>query len=174
MTTSAEPVNARTLVAGAAGAVLYGILGVFSFGIPGTADVVLRPAVALVPFVGLRFGAVAGFLTGSLGNAIVDLVGGHGVLTDWNWSVANGLIGLFAGLLARYRPSSGLLHTELHVAVAVVAGLAFTVTDVVRGTAFSDWLTAAYLPAVAGTAVMSLLLVPLLDLAWRALVERSR
>jgi hypothetical protein len=51
--------------------------------------------------------------------------------------------------------------------LAAVAGLAFTVTDVLMGSGFLDWLSTSYLPAVSGNGVAVLLLVPLLDQVWR-------
>lgn len=185
MTTNSLPipakpwtVSSRTIVFGAVGAALYGALGVFSFIIPGTANVAIRPALAIIPFVGLRFGPVAGFFTGLVGNAIVDQIQGFGFLTYWNWSLANGLIGLIAGLLAHYTPepvvrSRRLARLAVIVIVAVTGGLAFTVTDIFLGNTFVYWLTAAYLPAVLNTALVSLLLVPVLDKAWEPLAQRA-
>jgi len=57
-------VTSRTIVFGAVGAALYGALGVFSVIFPGTANVAIRPALAIIPFVGIRFGPIAGFFTG--------------------------------------------------------------------------------------------------------------
>ena len=60
-------VTSRTIVFGAVGAALYGALGVFSVIFPGTANVAIRPALAIIPFVGIRFGPIAGFFTGVVG-----------------------------------------------------------------------------------------------------------
>jgi energy-coupling factor transport system substrate-specific component len=177
---SAKPwtVTSRTIVFGAVGAALYGALGVLSFIIPGTANVALRPALAIIPFVGIRFGPIAGFFTGLVGNAIVDQIQGFGFLTYWNWSLANGLIGLIAGLLAHYTPepakdSRRVFWVAVISIVAVVIGLAFTVTDTFLGSTFGAWFTTAYLPAIAGTALVSVLLVPVLDKAWQPLANRA-
>ena len=82
---------------------------VFSFLIPGTANVSVRPAFALVTFFGFAFGPIVGFFTGFVGNAIADQISGWGLLTSWNWSLANGLAGLLAGVfgvvLARSIPN---------------------------------------------------------------------
>jgi energy-coupling factor transport system substrate-specific component len=171
-------VNSRTIVFGAVGAALYGALGVFSFIFPGTANIALRPALAIVPFVGIRFGPVAGMFTGFVGNAIVDQLQGFGFLTFWNWSLANGLTGAIAGILGydAHVPATQLLRL-LRVAVisvlAVVVGLAFTVTDILLGNAFGYWLTAAYLPAILATALVSAILAPALDKAWEPLANRA-
>lgn len=171
-------VTSRTVVFGAVGAALYGVLGVFSFIIPGTANVSLRPALAIIPFVGIRFGPVAGFFTGVVGNAIVDQIQGFGFLTYWNWSLANGLVGLIAGLIANYYPqpdsqSRQVVRAVIISVVAVVIGLSFTVTDVFLGNTFGYWLTAAYIPAILNTALVSVILVPVLDRAWQPLANRA-
>ena len=90
-------VTTRVIVYAAIGAALYGVAAVFSFLIPGTANVSVRPAFALVTFFGFAFGPIVGFFTGFVGNAIADQISGWGLLTSWNWSLANGLAGLLAG-----------------------------------------------------------------------------
>src|SRR6185503_21212185 len=97
-------VNSRTIVYAAIGAALYGILLVAQIPIPGT-TVSVRPAFALVPFFGYAFGPIVGFFTGFVGNAIGDQISGWGLLTSWNWSIANGLVGLIAGLAPMYLAS---------------------------------------------------------------------
>jgi energy-coupling factor transport system substrate-specific component len=183
MTTNTIPakpwaVTSRTIVFGAVGAALYGALGVLSFIIPGTANVALRPALAIIPFVGIRFGPIAGFFTGLVGNAIVDQIQGFGFLTYWNWSLANGLVGLIAGVLAHYtrepaKDSRRVVWVAVISIVAIIIGLAFTVTDTFLGSTFAAWFTTAYLPAIAGTALVSVLLVPVLDKAWQPLANRA-
>ena len=91
-------VTTRVIVYAAIGAALYGVAAVFSFLIPGTANVSVRPAFALVTFFGFAFGPIVGFFTGFVGNAIADQISGWGLLTSWNWSLANGLAGLLAGV----------------------------------------------------------------------------
>lgn len=171
-------VTSRTVVFGAVGAALYGVLGVFSFIIPGTANVAIRPALAIIPFVGIRFGPIAGFFTGFVGNALVDQIQGFGFLTYWNWSLANGFVGLIAGLIAHYYPEPDvqtrrLIRVSVISVVAVIIGLAFTITDIFLGNTLAYWFTAAYLPAVLNTAVVSVILVPVLDRAWQPLADRA-
>ena len=62
--------TSRTIVYAAIGAALYGVLRVVQFPIPGTSNVSIRPAFALVPFFGYAFGPIVGFFTGFVGNAI--------------------------------------------------------------------------------------------------------
>src|SRR5258706_11008539 len=98
MTSSSRwAVDSRVIVYSAIGAALYGILLVAQVPIPGS-TVSVRPAFALVPFFGYAFGPIVGFFTGLVGNAIGDQISGWGALTSWNWSIANGLVGLIAGL----------------------------------------------------------------------------
>src|SRR6186713_2507640 len=94
-------VSSRTIVYSAIGAALYGILLVAQVPIPGS-TVSVRPAFALVPFFGYAFGPIVGFFTGLVGNGIGDQISGWGALTSWNWSIANGLVGLLAGLAPMY------------------------------------------------------------------------
>ena len=89
-------VTSRTIVYSAIGAALYGLLLVAQIPIPGTHG--LGPT-------GLRARAVLRLcvrpdrrvLHGAVGNAIGDQISGWGALTSWNWSIANGLVGLIAG-----------------------------------------------------------------------------
>jgi len=171
-------VSTRTIVYGAFGAALYGALGVVSFILPGTANVAIRPALAIIPVVGIRFGPIAGLFTGFVGNAVVDQLQGFGFLTYWNWSLANGLVGLIAGGLAYYVPESRgragrVIRLSLIAVVAVVAGLAFTVTDLLLGQSFVYWLAASYLPSIISTGLVGSLLVPALDSAWQPLATRA-
>ena len=62
----------------------------------------VRPAFALVPFFGYAFGPIVGLFVGLVGNGIGDQLSGWGALTSWNWSIANGLVGLLAGLAPLY------------------------------------------------------------------------
>src|SRR6266487_2307837 len=97
-------VDSRVIVYSAIGAALYGILLVAQVPIPGS-TVSVRPAFALVPFFGYAFGPIVGFFTGLVGNAVGDQISGWGALTSWNWSIANGLVGLIAGLAPLYLAS---------------------------------------------------------------------
>ena len=96
------------------------------------------PAFAIVPFFGYAFGPIVGFFTGLVGNGIGDQLSGWGALTSWNWSIANGLVGLLAGLAPLYlaRWVNGNLRDRaiggaVAGAIAVVIGFLFTFTDLV-------------------------------------------
>ncbi|MEV7968925.1 ECF transporter S component [Sphaerisporangium sp. NPDC088356] len=176
-----EPVlaiSSRTVVFGAVGAALYAVLGLFSFLIPGTQSVAVRPAFALVPFFGKRFGVIAGFFVGLVGNAIIDLLQGSG-LTWWNWSVANGLVGAIAGLIFAYLPPIGsealrLVVTALGSLLATAIGLLFVITDVwVQGISLTTVFTANYGPALLADGIAVVILTPALDAIWEPLSKRT-
>jgi len=166
-------VSSRTIVYAAIGAALYGILLVAQIPIPGS-TVSVRPAFALVPFFGYAFGPVVGFFTGTVGNAIGDQISGWGALTSWNWSIANGLVGLIAGLAPLYlaRWANGNLRERaiggaVAGAIGVVIGFLFTFTDVIiqaGNTVGSS--TTLYVEVVIGDLIGTIILVPILVYAW--------
>jgi uncharacterized membrane protein len=166
-------VTSRTIVYAAIGAALYGILLVAQLPIPGS-TVSVRPAFALVPFFGYAFGPVVGFFTGFVGNAVGDQISGWGLLTSWNWSLANGLVGLLAGLAPLYLASwvSGNIRQRaiggaVAGSVAVVIGFLFIFTDMILqsydvGTIVSTY----YIPVIVGDLIGTIILVPILVYAW--------
>ncbi|MER5323279.1 ECF transporter S component [Streptosporangium roseum] len=171
-------IDSRTVVFGAVGAALYAVLGLFSFLIPGTQSVTVRPAFALVPFFGKRFGVITGFFVGFVGNVVIDLIQGAGLIW-WNWSVANGLVGAFAALIFTVIPpisSEALRHvvTALGALAATALGLLFTITDLwILGIDFNTFLFLNYLPALLANGIAVVILVPALDAAWEPLAKRA-
>lgn len=166
-------VSSRTIVYSAIGAALYGILLVAQVPIPGT-TVSVRPAFALVPFFGYAFGPIVGFFTGLVGNAIGDQISGWGALTSWNWSIANGLVGLIAGLAPMYlsRWTNGSLRDRaiggaIAGVIATVIGFLFTFTDLViqAGNTFGG-VTTFYIAVIVADIIASVILVPILVYAW--------
>lgn len=164
-------VTTRVIVYAAIGAALYGVTAVFSVIIPGTANVSVRPAFALVTFFGFAFGPIVGLFTGFVGNAIADQLSGWGLLTSWNWSLANGLAGMLAGVfgitLARSIPNK-LLLAAVASALAVVIGFLFVFTDIFLGTAEDVGVafTANYLPVITTNLIAAVILTPILVAAW--------
>ncbi|MEO7869154.1 MAG: ECF transporter S component [Candidatus Limnocylindria bacterium] len=163
-------VTTRTIVYAAIGAALYAVAAQFSFILPGTANVSLRPGFALVTFFGFAFGPVAGLFVGLVGNAIADQISGWGLLTSWNWSVANGLAGLIAGWWgwSMMRGQNRTMNAAIAAAVAVVVGFLFVFTDMFLGTAdsFDTALNANYLPVITSNLVVAVILTPILVAAW--------
>jgi energy-coupling factor transport system substrate-specific component len=168
-------VTSRTIVYAAIGAALYGVLGLFDFLLPGTTNVSIRPAFSLVAFFGYAFGPVAGLFVGLVGNAITDQLHGYGFLTYWNWSLANGLAGLIAGLAALYASgfvnSANIRQRAIGGAIAGVVGsiigFLFVFSDVIlSGTSVGTQLTTAYIPVVIADVITTAILVPVLVYAW--------
>lgn len=166
-------VSSRTIVYSAIGAALYGILLVAQVPIPGT-TVSVRPAFALVPFFGYAFGPIVGFFTGLVGNAIGDQISGWGALTSWNWSIANGLVGLIAGMAPLYlsRWTNGSLRDRaiggaVAGVIATVIGFLFTFSDLViqAGNTFGGTLS-FYIAVIVADIIASVILVPILVYAW--------
>lgn len=166
-------VTSRTIVYAAIGAALYGILLVAQLPIPGS-TVSVRPAFALVPFFGYAFGPIVGFFTGFVGNAIGDQISGWGLLTSWNWSLANGFVGLIAGLapiyLARFVNGSvrdRAIGGAIAAVVAILIGFLFVFTDaILQGMDVATILTTLYIPVIVGNLIGSIILVPILVFAW--------
>jgi energy-coupling factor transport system substrate-specific component len=170
-------VSSRTIVYAAIGAALYGVLGLFSFVIPGTQNVSVRPAFALVPFFGFAFGPIVGFFTGFVGNAIIDQLTGSGFLSFWQWSLANGVAGLIAGLAPLYLGNlitrNKILASIIAAVVAVLIGFLVVALDIVLlGVDFNTFLTANYIPVVISNLIASVILVPILVAVWDPVREQ--
>jgi len=170
-------VTSRTIVYAAIGAALYAVLGLFNFVLPGTQNVYIRPAYALVPFFGYAFGPIVGFFTGFVGNVAIDQITGYGAFTAWNWSIANGLAGLLAGLIpiaigVRFG-SNKIVTAAIVAAVATIIGFVFVFTDIwVFGTAPSAALTGSYIPVVIANVISSVILTPILVAVWGPIQEQ--
>lgn len=169
-------VDSRTIVYAAIGAALYGVLAVFSIVIPGSNNVSVRPAFAIVPFFGYAFGPIVGLFTGLVGNAIADQISGYGLVTAWNWSIANGLVGLLAGVFAASSLSrmggNKIISSAIIAALSVIIGMLFVFTDIwVFGNSFNTALTGSYLWVLVPDLIASVILVPILALAWEPLKE---
>jgi uncharacterized membrane protein len=169
-------VTTRVIVYAAIGAALYGVAGLFNFLLPGTANVAIRPAFALVTFFGFAFGPIVGFFTGFVGNAIIDQLAFGGLLQYWNWSLANGLAGLLAGVFGVWLAgsiSNRLVLSAIASALAVIIGFLFVFTDMVLGTAdtFGVAFSANYLPVVIANVITAVVLTPVLVAAWEPIKE---
>jgi energy-coupling factor transport system substrate-specific component len=180
MPRSTWSVDSRTIVYAAIGAALYAVLGLFSFLLPGTQNVTVRPAFAIVTFFGYGFGPVVGLFVGFVGNAMIDQIQGSGFLTFWNWSLANGLAGLIAGLGATYLGGmmSGAVSRKatagaIAAAVATVVGFLFVFTDMFLGSGsdFNTVLSTEYVPVVVADVLAAVILTPVLVYAWEPLKE---
>lgn len=176
--TSPWEISSRVVVFSAVGAALYAVLGLFGVTIPGTQLVDVRVAFALVPFFGIRFGPIAGFFTGLVGNMIIDQIHGLGLLTYWNWSMCNGLTGLLAGIIWSLLPRIDKEALRLVAAAAVTwvataVAFLFALTDIwLQGMAIGTFFSIAYGPLLLTNTITVLVLVPALDAIWEPLSRR--
>jgi energy-coupling factor transport system substrate-specific component len=170
-------VSTRVIVYAAIGAALYGILGMFSPVLPGTKDVSIRPAFALVPFFGFAFGPIVGFFTGFVGNSIIDQVLYGGFFSSWEWGLANGFAGLIAGLAPYYLSSflDGSISRRaiagaIAGAIGTIIGFLFVFTDMaIYGYDANTVLTTSYAPVIFTNLIATVILVPILVYAWEPL-----
>lgn len=168
-------VSSRVIVYAAIGAALYGVLGwLINVPLPGSNNVSVRPAFALVPFFGWAFGPIVGLFTGLVGNALLDQLSGYGLLTAWNWSIANGVVGLLAGLLAATPIANAAGNKIVGAAVigvlATIIGLLVVFSDIfVFGNSFQAALTGSYGFVVVPDVIAAVILVPILAAAWEPL-----
>lgn len=168
-------VDARAATYSLIGAALYGVMGLFvvAFG-----ALVLRPGFALVPFFGYSFGPLAGFVSGFVGQAIVEGIGGVTPADSWAHGLASGLAGLVAGLAGWYVPRlirGSLARRAIGGGVAGVVGSAFgglaLFLQNTGGTSLGNLVTETYLPIALGNALVAVVLVPVLVYAWDPLSE---
>jgi energy-coupling factor transport system substrate-specific component len=91
--------NTKTIVAVAIGAALYGVLMAYG-SIPVFTNTMLTTAMVVPVLVGGMFGPVPAMVALLIGNMFADILGGWGMWFDW--SIGNGIIGFFVGLLPVY------------------------------------------------------------------------
>ena len=174
---SAWAVGTRQVVFMAIGAALYGVLGwATSFlRIPGPFNTSIRPAIVIPMFFGAIFGPWVGFFTGIAGNIIIDLLSGYGF--SWNWSLANGLLGLIAGLaFVRTRgeelPSLRAALTWSVVGV-LVAFLFASVSDIWVYQTEPALVPTEYFGVIVPNLIAGVILLPILYTAYKQVEARS-
>lgn len=117
--------NTKTIVGVAIGAALFGVLMVY-VSIPVFTNTSLTTAMIVPVIVGALFGPLPAAVAAGLGNVIADLIGGWGFWFDW--SVGNGVLGLFVGLLPLYGAyiEDGIFDVKHMIiyAITVVVGCA--------------------------------------------------
>ena len=173
--------NTMTLVAVAVGAALFGVLMVFvSF--PVFTNTYLTAAMIIPVIVGGLFGPLPAFATLLIGNFVADLIGGWGFWFDW--SVGNGVLGLFVGALPLYgaRIDEGIFtvkHAVIYAACCLVGNaIAFgVVTPVMTSLFYAADLEITFIQAlasgVANVAVLIVVGIPLLFLFASRYKKRS-
>jgi energy-coupling factor transport system substrate-specific component len=161
----------------AIGAALYGVLGwATSFiRIPGPFSSQIRPAVAIPMFFGAIFGPWVGFFTGFVGNVIIDLLSGYGF--SWNWSLANGLLGLISGIAfvqARGEELPSLRSILTWSLIGTLLAFLFSsVTDIWVYQTAPSMVPLQYFQVIIPNIIAGAILLPVLYIAYRQLQERS-
>ncbi|MBL8061886.1 MAG: ECF transporter S component [Anaerolineales bacterium] len=167
----------RQVVYGAIGAALYGVFSWATniFPLPAAGNITFRPAVAVLIFFGAAYGPWVGLLAGFIGNTLGDALSGWGFY--WNWSLGNGLIGLIAGLVATslkdYRARADILRAVGYGVLGNAVGLLFaSLTEIlVGGIDLSTALVGYFTPAFIGNTVVTVVLVPILLIAFAAVAS---
>ena len=169
----------REVVYAAIGAALYAVLGVATnfIQLPSAGNVSFRPAVAIPLFFGIAFGPIVGFVAGFLGNIISDLISGYGFWV-W-WDIGNGLMGLVAGLMAfsftSFKAQATLFKAELYVVLGVAVGMGVaSLSEMwVSGADMNTVIYGNFIPSAVANLINGLIIVPLLMVAYDAVVSRS-
>lgn len=118
--------NTKTIVVMGIGAALFGVLMNYG-GIPVFSNTRLTTAMLVPVIVGAMFGSVPAFITCAVGNVIADLIGGWGFWFDW--SIGNGVLGFFIGLLPLYgaKINEGIFTAKQAVIYAIICILGNTI-----------------------------------------------
>jgi len=169
----------REVVYAAIGAALYGVFSwVTNFlALPAAGNIALRPAVAIPMFFGIAFGPIVGFLSGAVGNLLGDFLSGWGFY--WAWDLGNGLMGLIPGLMAAgivsYKAKSTLIKAEILVIVGAAVGILVpSLLEIpISGIDLNTAIVGYFVPAALSNMVNGLILVPILLVAYDAIVSRS-
>lgn len=169
----------RIILICAAAGFLYGCFNFISGRIhpPGCSFVELRPQVALLMFVGIIYGPVAGFVVGCTGDSMGYALQGLGFFHAWNWSIGNGFIGMIPGM-ARFwsihEVRSGRDFQVILLLVFLASSLpivfAASLDTLCSRISFIESAYTLILPAFITDAIFSLLLVPVMLLLFRKMV----
>jgi energy-coupling factor transport system substrate-specific component len=173
--------NTKTLVSIAIGAALFGVLMVYG-SIPVFTNTQLTTAMIIPVVVGGLFGSVPAFITLLLGNMLADLMGGWGFYLDW--SIGNGVLGLFIGALPLYgaRINEGVFkvhHAVIYALLAIVGNtIAFgIVTPICTSLIFASDLEITFLQAfaagISNTIVLVIVGIPVLFVLSRRFQKRG-
>ena len=173
--------NTKTIVAVAIGAALYGVLMVWG-SIPVFTNTNLTSAMIVPVVVGALFGPLPATVALLVGNCLADLIGGWGFWFDW--SVGNGVLGLFVGLLPLYGADikNGIFkvkHAVIYTICCVLGNaIAFgIVTPVMTALLYSADLEITFIQSLAGglsnTAVLVIIGIPVLVLLSKRYASRA-
>ncbi len=171
----------REVVYAAIGAALYGVFSwVTNFlALPAAGNISLRPAVAIPMFFGIAFGPIVGFISGLVGNILGDFLSGWGFW--WAWDLGNGIMGFIPGLIGllgvvtAFKTKGAIIKAEILVVIAAVVGMLVpSLLEIpLSGIDFNTAIVGYWLPSALTNIVNGLILVPILMVAYDAVVARS-
>jgi len=168
----------RQVVYAAIGAALYGGLSLLTnvIPLPAAGNITFRPAVAVLIFFGAAFGPWVGLLAGFIGNTIGDWFAGWGFY--WHWSLGNGLMGMIPGLimvsLKDFKARPEIMKAVGWGTLGIAVGMLFA-SVVEKFTGGLDWKTALvgyFTPAFLGNFVVTIILLPILMIAFAGVAAR--
>ena len=173
--------NTKTIVAVAIGAALYGVLMVWG-SIPVFTNTNLTSAMIVPVVVGALFGPLPATVALLVGNCLADLIGGWGFWFDW--SIGNGVLGLFVGLLPLYGADikNGIFkvkHAVIYTICCVLGNaIAFgIVTPIMTALLYSADLEITFIQSLAGgisnTAVLVIIGLPILFILSKRYASRA-
>lgn len=173
--------NTATIVAVAIGAALFGVLMVYG-SIPVFTNTQLTSAMIIPVVVGGLFGPLPALVTMFVGNVVADTLGGWGYWFDW--SIGNGVLGLFIGALPLYgaRIRDGIFnwkHAIIYALCCLVGNaVAFgVVTPIMTRLFYSADLEITFLQSfasgISNTAVLIVIGIPILFLLASRYRKRS-
>jgi energy-coupling factor transport system substrate-specific component len=168
----------RQVVYGAIGAALYGAFSLLTnlVPLPAAGNITFRPAVAVLIFFGVAYGPWVGLLAGFLGNTLGDALAGWGFF--WNWSLGNGLMGMIPGLvmaaITDFRARDQIIKAVGWGALGIAVGMLFaSLTEMfVGGIDLNTALVGYFTPAFIGNLVVTIVLLPILMIAFAAVAAR--
>jgi len=168
----------RQVVYGAIGAALYGVLSWVTniFPLPAAGNITFRPAIAVLIFFGTAYGPWVGLLAGFIGNTLGDAISGWGFY--WHWSLGNGLIGMVAGLVMSqikdFRAQGDIIKAVIYGLIGIAVGMLFAslMEMFVGGIDLNTALVGYFVPAFLGNAIVTIVLLPILMVAFAAVASR--
>jgi energy-coupling factor transport system substrate-specific component len=152
-------------------AVIYGLFNSISnyFNLPGCEFVELRFQIVLPMFIGFIYGPIPGFFVGFIGDRLGYALHGLNIMFAWNWSIANGFIGMIPGLaifLKLKNIKSIRDYTIIMILSASAASFpivfASILDTIILKLSFFNILYTRIIPASITNIVFALLLFPLL------------
>ena len=170
--------STRQVVYGAIGAALYGVLSWATniFPLPAAGNVTFRPAVAVLIFFGVAYGPWVGLLAGFIGNTLGDMLTGWGFW--WHWSLGNGLMGMIPGLIMAsitdFRARGDIMKAVGWGTLGIAVGMLFAslMEMFTGGIDLNTALVGYFVPAFLGNFVVTVILLPILMIAYAAVAAR--